>query len=471
MGMQMKKFQAPTLQKAIERIRQELGDGAVILQAEPITSGKFGRNGVEVTAAIDRKELPPRFSAKISTSSDERDLVARSTLGTTSKGDWKKFFKTPFKSQKENKSFTSKTTQPQSSQSRVDEFVKEATGKTSIESSRLSSNESSMSQMMAMQTYLDPLKKELEDLRSSVTNAEKAKTGRQPSGAYLESELSSLKATLNSYIQDRKYETTELSAEVRRLVQFWQDKGMSNQQIYHFLSQLEKEGVDLVSAGSQDQFKPLLEKKICGANSIQSPKPRIVTLIGPTGVGKTTTIAKLAAYEKLKLHRKVALVTIDDFKIGGADQLGHYARILEIPFIKTRQDYTLEEQIAHLDVDTIFIDTFGCSSKDDAKIQRLRKHLNFKDPVISSRQEIHLALPVGISPKDVDSQLEAFSRIDPSFLLFTKWDETENWGGMLATILQSQRPVSYVGNGQDVPDDLAIFSSESFIETVTGIEN
>lgn len=150
--------------------------------------------------------------------------------------------------------------------------------------------------------------------------------------------------------------------------------------------------------------------------------------------------------------------------------MGHYARILEVPFVKFRPDVSLEELVKLQNADTIFIDTFGIAPRDHEKLERLQKMLNFNDVELTERLEIHLTIPVGIQANDIKTLLESFALLSPNYLLFTKWDETENWGGMLSAILQSKKAVSLITHGQDVPDDIALFSSQSFIQTVTAFE-
>lgn len=467
--MQIKKYKAASLQKAIEQVRTELGDGAIILQADPIKSGPFGKSGVEVTAALDRNDGPPRFRMKLEDEDAERSLVTSQSEESEQnkmKFGWNKLFGASKK--KKEKQETKPVAKPEASE------VKEAVQKKLSEASRTKTNlnESSVGQMYAVKSLVDPLQKELEGLKKSFKESlSQEKNQRLPSSAYLESEIQGLKKTLHSYITERKFEGTELPPYLKALHSYWQEHGMTEAQIWSFFSQFESHGVDLKSYTNENKYVSVLENRIREADTLSNPAQKIVVLVGPTGVGKTTTIAKLAAFEKLKLGRSVGFITIDDFKIGGTDQISHYARILDVPFIKSRSDVSLEEQCDLLGTDTIFIDTFGASPKDEEKISSLRKILRFQNPNLASRVEVHLALPASINSRDVDLYIDSYSRLKPNFLIFTKWDETDNWGGMLATILSSGRPVSFVGHGQEVPDDLSVFSSSSFVHTVTNVED
>lgn len=462
MGIQIKKFQAPTIQKALEQIRAELGDNAIILQTEPVrTTGVaklLHRNLVEVTAAIDRKELPPRFHATVS------DESSHSSQSAEKKG-WFKLGNLKVK----NSSTPAKETTAQEVAAAVKQVAKkakEASAQVTKESDVTS--ETSLNQLYAMKTFVEPLQKEIETLKERLAKTT-SKKGRVKDP--LEEEVQSLRRELFDFVNEQRFEKLDLHPYFRSLIQFWSNRGLTSKQIYSFLREAQKWGIDIQASclsASPKGFASALEGTIQEANVFEKPSRRIVILVGPTGVGKTTTIAKLAAFEKLKLQKTVTLVTVDDYKIGGTDQLAHYARILDVPFLKARSDRTLDEQIRLLPSDTIFIDTFGVSVSDQERIQNLSRLIRFQDEDAKARSEVHFVLPVGVSASDVPKLLDAFSELKPEYLLFTKWDETSNWGGMLWSILSSRKPVSFVGHGQNVPDDLALFSKRNFIETVTG---
>lgn len=450
MGMQIKKFQASSLQKALEQIRAELGDGAIVLQADPIKTGLFGRNGVEVTAAIDRKTMPARFEIQVDDESSSSSMPSSRKKPKTK--SWSSLFKGKSEGAEEKKSDTS-----EAKASQIKNFVSQA-----VQTERRDETPG-RGQLFAMKTFVDPLKEEIQQLKHQMQQDRPKTQERIPSSSYIESEIQSLKNAFKDFVIEQKLQDSELPSELKRLEVFWRDHGMTNRQIARFFNQLKSENKSF----DDEILRSALQSKVKDSKAFESRAKKIKILVGPTGVGKTTTIAKLAAFEKLKLKRSVSLITIDDFKIGGTDQLGHYARILEAPFVKCRSDVSLEDQIKTVEADTIFIDTFGVSPKDDAKILKLRKALQLKDPELIARQELHLALPAGLASGDVDLFVESFSRMNPNYLLFTKWDETENWGGMLAAIMTSERPVSFVGHGQEVPDDISVFNSDQFIQTVT----
>lgn len=462
MGIQIKKFRATTLQKAIEEVRSELGDDAIILQTESVREkGLIPKTMIEVTAAIDRKEDPIKFGA-----SEPKALVSKSA-DLTEKTGWLSRFSRP-----------KRVTVVQKDDAPILESRQE---KVSPRETRVRP-ESSMNQLYAIKTFVEPLEKEMADLKTQVetlTQKPKQNVGfvktaqgnRKKVFDPLENEILKLRADLQLFMTEKRIDEMNLSPFYKQLTHFWSAKGVSQNQVISFLKQLESYGIDLEDQNDTPKaVASALSHAIKEANVFEKKNQRIVILVGPTGVGKSTTIAKMAAYEKIKLKRSVTLISSDDFKIGGTDQMGHYARILDVPFIKTRQDLTLEEQIKLAQADTIFVDTFGVSPHDADRIEKLTQVLNFQDPEVHARVEIHLVLPVGISASDVKSHWEQFQVLNPQFLIFTKWDETQNWGGMLATILESRKPVAFICHGQGVPDDLSLFSKQSFIEAVTGFE-
>lgn len=473
MGMHIKKFKAASLQEALEKIRVELGDGAIILQTDPLQgAGLLSRDKIEVTAAIDRAHAPRRFDALIEQGKNEMALAQGEASVSDKKP--KRFFrffdhskatkKAPLKTKVKAKP-SAKTSPQKVDKSALKNLLSTPSG--------TSAPPSTSSQLYAMKTFIEPLQNEVAALKKTMTQNDVSPLEHRRTTSSLEAEINLLRADLSSFIDEKKYEASNLPEHFRKLMTFWKKKGVSEKRIFKLFKDFNQWN-ELPSAGMfaeevTSHIRPKLERRIQQANVSQKQGKRIMVLVGPTGVGKTTTIAKLAAREKLKENRSVALVTVDDYKIGGTDQISSYARILKVPFAKPRQDMSLEDQLKFLDADTIYIDTYGVSPFDRNRIVSLRKTLNFSDPELRKSLEVHLTLPVGLSQGDVDTYLHAFEGFRAKYLLFTKWDETSNWGGMLDAIISSNRPVSYIGHGQNVPDDLSSFSSKEFIKTITTV--
>ena len=465
MALQIKKFQAPTLQQAIEQIRNEMGDDAIILQTEPLKNGGlglFGRNSIEVTAAIDRNESQVKFHAMISEAADERGSAVTLPDASKTKRNWLGLLGT----------VTPKKPEP----ARQLEKAKVPTQTAQISttgSSAENSDSPSLGQLYAVKTFVDPLKKEVEELRNSLKKNENPLQKKSKVKDPLEQEVQKLRQEIKSFLIESRFQDDKMPVHIRQLTAFWKDHGLSDRMIAQILEDFENWGGSVARASSPAEAMQHITQMLSGvvqeADVFKKTDKRIVVLVGPTGSGKTTTIAKMAAFEKFHLKRSVAVVTVDDFKIGGADQLAHYARILEVPVVRTRADISLETQIAAVKADTIFIDTFGFSARDLPRQDALKEILTFTHPEIISRLEVHLVLPVAFPAADLSEVWATYSCFKPQYLAFTKWDETLNWGGMLAAIFAFRRPVSFISHGQNVPDDFALFSKESFIETVTSI--
>jgi flagellar biosynthesis protein FlhF len=194
--------------------------------------------------------------------------------------------------------------------------------------------------------------------------------------------------------------------------------------------------------------------------------PRTVALVGPTGVGKTTTVAKLAANFKLKENKKVGLITIDTYRIGAVDQLRMYAQIIDVPLkvVLTPQD--LREAIATMDdMDMIFIDTAGRSQNDELKIQELQSFLSLVNP-----DEIHLVLSTTGHQANLISAAEKFKKVGSDRVIFTKLDEAISLGVIFSVLRKIDVSLSYLTTGQDVPADIEIASPGKLVNRILRTE-
>ncbi len=183
---------------------------------------------------------------------------------------------------------------------------------------------------------------------------------------------------------------------------------------------------------------------------------RLVALVGPTGVGKTTTIAKLAANFRLREKRRVGLITVDTYRIAAVEQLRTYADIIDLPMEVVSSPRQTKGAIAKLgDVDLILMDTAGRSPRDEVKIQELKLIL-----AEAEADEVHLVLSSVSSAANLSRTVERFRPVGLSSLLFTKLDESAMLGHLLAVIDDCRLPLSYVTHGQNVPDDIEAAAAE-----------
>jgi flagellar biosynthesis protein FlhF len=189
---------------------------------------------------------------------------------------------------------------------------------------------------------------------------------------------------------------------------------------------------------------------------------KVIALVGSTGVGKTTTIAKLAARMQLTDKKRVALVSMDSFRIAAADQLRAYSKILDCPFTEVSDLQDLSEFVTKFyDYDLIFIDTAGRSSKHQSQMEQLRQLSSMHFPV-----HFHMVLSASMKQRDLDETLKAFRMINPQSLLFTKLDESWSFGEILNTNITSKIPLSFFTTGQKVPEDLEPATKERVVERI-----
>ena len=193
-------------------------------------------------------------------------------------------------------------------------------------------------------------------------------------------------------------------------------------------------------------------------------KPTVILFVGPTGVGKTTTLAKLAASFMLTNNKKVGLITADTYRIAAVDQLKTYAEILGIPLSIA---YTINEISTEIeryrDKDVILIDTAGCSHRNKQKFEELK--LLTRE---CKADEIFLVLSATLSSKNSKDIIRNYNFIPNYRLIFTKLDETPVYGSILNSKCFSNRSLSYITNGQNVPDDIEIANVDKLSKDLLG---
>jgi flagellar biosynthesis protein FlhF len=192
---------------------------------------------------------------------------------------------------------------------------------------------------------------------------------------------------------------------------------------------------------------------------------RVVALVGPTGVGKTTTIAKIAAHEQLVKNRTIALVTIDEYRVGGVEQLGRYADLIGCPMEIASDAHSLEVALRKLaGADLVLVDTAGRSPRDAWALSAMAECLHaVQEPI-----EVHLCLPVAMRERELRTAVEHCSVLQPSRLTCTKVDEAICCGTIVAAHVQSGLPLGYFTTGQRVPEDISVASAELLAALLCG---
>ena len=182
----------------------------------------------------------------------------------------------------------------------------------------------------------------------------------------------------------------------------------------------------------------------------QPGRRKVVALVGPTGVGKTTTIAKLAANFRLRDGIRMGLVTVDTYRIAAVEQLRTYAEIIDLPMKVVTTPLEMRQALDELSgLDLVLIDTAGRSPRDDLKIQELQSLLSEADV-----DEVHVVMSLTSSVRSISMTCDQFAAVSPTALILTKLDEAPGMGSLLSVARQVALPVSYLTTGQDVPEDI-----------------
>ncbi|MGE8079140.1 flagellar biosynthesis protein FlhF [Peribacillus loiseleuriae] len=388
--MNVKRYQAESMTKAIKMVRDELGNDAVILSSKPIFTGgflgMFKKRSIEVFAAVDPQIKPAPAVTK------------------------QKIKKVPLK---------------------ATEAVSEDNRQ--VEALAMQKSESTHTSIEVM--------KELEDLKTMIKELE-----RRPDMTYPEPLL-----PVYQLLVEQGVDQTIQRDVMDQLLKKWSQShgGLA-----------EEEFSNLVKVELLSQFSNIEDWGFHAGK-------KYMNIVGPTGVGKTTTLAKAAALCMLKQNKRVAFITTDTYRIAAIDQLKTYAKILNVPI---EVAYNLEdfqkaiERFSHYDV--VFIDTAGRNFRNADYVRDLQNIIDF-----SVDMETYLVLSLTSKQKDMDDIYRQFSMIPIKQVIFTKADETSTYGAMVNFTIRNEMGVAYVTNGQNVPDDIEMATPQLLVEMIFGEKN
>lgn len=414
--MIIKKFVAKTEKEAIENARAELGEGVVVMNVKPVKSkGLFAflkSPMVEVTVALE--EESEKLTAAVSAISS---VIA-------------------------------------SSQSKEEEAEKSASDKNA------------------------PVTETAEKRENSGVIREK-----RENNSAIEEKLDSLQSLLEQQLQKPEEEKEEPQEEKKeetetdKFMHLLHDTMLENEVDEKYAREIMDE-IELINRPNipfDYALANIYQKMILKFGKPSGVEPasngiKIVFFIGPTGVGKTTTIAKIASKFRVDEKKKVALLTADTYRIAAAEQLRTYANILEVPF---RVIYTVEEINKALedfkDYDYILIDTAGHSHQNMTQKDNMRNIIHSVDDRVES--EVHLVLSATTKYKDLISIADSYKEMADYKLIFTKLDETTTLGNLLNLRLYTGASLSYVTYGQNVPDDIEDFNPQKTVKRLLGGKN
>lgn len=324
--------------------------------------------------------------------------------------------------------------------------------------------------------------KEKEAQAAKGTPDEPQETARKESSA-IEEKLDSLQSLLEQQLQkpdedkedkDSRDGAAKEETEIDKFMKLLHDTMLNNEvdekyagEIIDEIAQINKPNMPFDYALANIYQKMILKFGMPNCITPASKGIKMVFFIGPTGVGKTTTIAKIASIFRVDQKKKVALLTADTYRIAAAEQLRTYANILEVPF---RIIYTVEEIEKALedfrDYDYILVDTAGHSHQNSAQKESMSNFIHSVDGKIE--KEVYLVLSATTKYRDLISIADAYKEMTDFKLIFTKLDETTTLGNLLNLRLYTDAALSYVTYGQNVPDDIEEFNPQKTVKKLLG---
>lgn len=469
--MTINKYTGKTKEEAIEAAKQDLGPAAVIMNVREVRPGGlfgiFKKSTYEVTAAIEDDYKSSDVSLKTPPYKVENQKSAGSSTNFSAVADEKIDLNDPMDDSAISH-YKKKNPTPNKPEEKSDE----------IDAEELKSAFEAVSRVIEQ-----PSKPE---------EAEKSEETREPEKEFVPLTPKQDKAVREAAPQEKKptpvkkRETAQSDDSdggfsgrgtgaylgfTRMLYNKMIDHEVDERYVNQALSDLDQ----MINAGNSMDYllsnvyqKMVLKVGVPKQISIKGEgAPSVVFLVGPTGVGKTTTLAKLASQFKVTMNKKVAFLTADTFRIAAAQQLSTYADILDV---KSTVLMAPEDLVAALNEnkenDIIFVDTVGFSHTNEEQQKNLAKLLSLV-PAKYSKQ-VYLVLSATTKYSDLKRIVDAYKSFTDFSLIFTKLDETENYGNIYNIRQYSGKNLSYITNGQKVPEDIDVLDPQKLVKNLLG---
>lgn len=493
--MQVKKFEAPTMQEALKVIKRELGPEAIILSTKHIKSG-FGlmsKASVEVTAAIAEKDLKKKQAAEKNLPQDVKEKIWNSKAEKQAEIYNDYFEKQLRRAGKERVQLSTKAPvkapvqqqaapapqrqaqpQPRPAAPQAPRYQYEEPAQAAPSGPRERryidiSDDDSQNAAPARATrpgfdepayarapsgespQVKSLQADIEQLKSMVVELASGATARENTRDEADGDLSD-----------------ELVKALQDLVTAGVEKKLARQLVRSAAfelnpSELHDEAVIQEKIAEQMMGELLVGDLLEGVGAAAgSSKCAVISLVGPTGVGKTTTIAKIASLGILEKRLRVGLINLDSYKVAAADQLATYAKIMNVPFRSVNTKEELNQAIYDFSsLDLVLIDTTGRSQKDQESLLQLRHMLAGIDNAKSV-----LMISATTKDSDIHEVVSRFRIFSPAGLVFSKLDETSAYGCIYNVQRRCGLPLLYFTVGQRVPEDIEKASAERVVDLV-----
>jgi len=418
--MVIKKYLVKNISEGLTRIRYELGKDAIIISQrkvrKPGLKGLFSKKVIEVTAAVENSSNQDKNNFNQDKNYLKKDEEFQNSLESIKR-----------------------LMQDEVSISREPVRFQE-TEKHETLNNRIFEHNSNIEKEFSKVT------KEKENEKIEDTNIEA-----------IHKEVSELKSLFNKVIEGTSYEEKPIDFFKEKLRDLEIDEEFQDE-IIQAVKENSNEIKDEIEA-----LRDVFEKDILISRQDLSGR---VVLVGPTGVGKTTTIAKLAGRLALVEKKKVGLITVDTYRIGAVEQLKTYAEIMNIPFEVVITMKEMEEAIENMkECDVVLIDTTGRSSKNAMQISELRAFVQKANP-----NHVNMVISATTKNSDIKSILKGYAELKYDNIIITKLDETTVYGSLYNIAKVANKPVNFITIGQNVPDDIKVPTKEEIASFILGEE-
>lgn len=459
---EVRTFKAASMQEALDLVRRELGTEAVILHTRQTSQRKLlpwmkARQVVEITAGLGVNVRPVAARAKAATPGNLNSPAAARPAFAASSARPMPTAARPV------------PTAPAESETDDDGVELQIRSLAASRSAQPESKPKSQAEA-AMSLLLQAAKAGKNATGSSIERNESA-SGGTPLDATgdLVSRLDSIQKMVENLGRNRSVGVSEIPNELFHLYTDLIDADVEDDLARDLVFRLKQNArPDQLSntAAAKALLTAMVESEIRCAPPITATRGRrkVVALVGPTGVGKTTTIAKLAANFRLREGIRMGLVTVDTYRIAAVEQLRTYAEIIDLPMKVVTSPLEMRRALDELcGMDLVLIDTAGRSPRDELKIQELKSLLAEADV-----DEVHLVLSLTGSLRSIQATAEKFSAANTTALVLTKLDEAAGMGALLSVARKVGLPMSYLTTGQDVPDDIEPANASRMARLVLG---